>query len=301
MTISEKWVRAELNLLSPLLKNASLEASRAAQHSVGAIMASAQRPRVKFERKEFGGFAGEWAIPRQRRRNGGILYLHGGGYVAGDLEYAKGFGAVLAARHGVAVFCPAYRLAPEHRYPAALEDALEAYRYMLGECGRGGIALCGESAGGGLLFSLAELLRREALEPPRCLIPISPWCDLTLSGSSYIPNRETDPALSFEQLEHFVEMYAGDPRDPFVSPLFADLRGMPDTLMFAGGGEILLDDAVRMHARLEAAGCRSQLIVESGMWHAYILYGVRAAKRAHAQISEFLDTHLDANTGDPNE
>lgn len=291
MTISEKWVRAELSLLRPLLTNASLETSRTAQNRVGALMASTQRPRVRFEPCEFDRFSAEWAIPRRRKREGAILYLHGGGYVAGDLEYAKGFGAVLAAKHHIRVFCPAYRLAPEHPYPAALEDALTAYRYLLGE-ERGGIVLCGESAGGGLMFSLVARLREEGLELPRGLIPISPWCDLTLSGSSYEPNRLSDPALTIEQLKHFREMYGGDPTDPLVSPLFSDLAGMPDTLIFAGAGEILLDDAVRMHLRLGEAGCSSRLTVADGMWHAYILYGVRAARSAHSQISKFLDAHI---------
>ena len=222
-----------------------------------------------------------------------VLYLHGGGYVAGDLEYARGFGSVLAAKNNVRVFCAAYRLAPEHPFPAALEDALAAYQLLLdtGYEGRQ-IMLCGESAGGGLIYSLAVRLKELGMPLPGGLIAISPWSDLTASGKSYQKNREKDPTMQEARLRFYAECYTDEPANPLVSPLFADLNGMPPSLIFVGGDEIMLDDAALLHQKLLDAGCESLLTVTPDMWHGYILYGVSEAKRDLETIRHFLYEHL---------
>ena len=171
------------------------------------------------------------------------------------------------------VFCAAYRLAPEHRYPAAVEDALEAYQYLLkkGYAGHQ-ILLCGESAGGGLIYALCLKLKELGLPLPCGLIGISPWTDLTGSGKSYEENREVDPSMSPELLQFYAKCYTDDPADPLCSPLFGDLTGFPPSLLFVGGDEVMLDDTRMLHQKLVKSGCRSKLIVAPERWHAYVLY-----------------------------
>ena len=189
-------------------------------------------------------------VPKKVSCEGVVMYLHGGGYCTGDLDYACLYGEVLASDTGAVTFCPAYRLAPEEPFPAALDDALEAYEWILNTYPGKPVSLIGESAGGGLCYALAVKLKEKGLPLPAGIVALSPWTDLTLSGDSYAYNREADPSLTAEKLAVFAADYCAgtDPSAPFVSPLFADLRGLPESLIFAGGDEILLDDAVRMQA-----------------------------------------------------
>ena len=151
MGLPARLVRSQLNFFKPFVANCSLEVTRKGQDKLGELMEAIHKKDVIVRDYSFERFEGAWLIPRDERRSGVILYLHGGGYTCGDLDYAKGFGATLADECGIRVFCAAYRLAPESPYPAAVEDALEAYRYLL-EKGYAPeqIVLCGESAGGGL-------------------------------------------------------------------------------------------------------------------------------------------------------
>ncbi len=289
MAFSAKFLRMQLNLLKPIMNGCSLELARTSQDKIGELMANTHRSKVRFLDKTFPHFPAAWVIPKTLKTDGVILYLHGGGYVAGDLEYAKGFGAILSAKNGAKVFCPAYRLGPEHPFPAAVDDALAAYQFLLKEgYAPQKIALCGESAGGGLIFSLTLRLKSLGLPLPAGLIAISPWTDLTQSGDSYTRNRENDPSLTKERLDYYASLYTDTPTDPLASPLFADCGQMPPTLIFAGGDEILLDDAARMHQKLLADGGRSELIITPGMWHVYLLYGVKASADDHRRIGAFL-------------
>ena len=273
MELHAKRVRAQLNLFKPIMTNCSLEASRKGQDKLGELMTALHRSEIMAKEHDFGRFQGAWIMPQDQRRGGVVLYLHGGGYTCGSLEYAKGFSSVLAAECGVRVFCAAYRLAPEHRYPAAVEDALEAYQYLLkkGYAGHQ-ILLCGESAGGGLIYALCLKLKELGLPLPCGLIGISPWTDLTGSGKSYEENREVDPSMSPELLQFYAKCYTDDPADPLCSPLFGDLTGFPPSLLFVGGDEVMLDDTRMLHEKLVKSGCRSKLIVAPERWHAYVLY-----------------------------
>ena len=273
MELHAKRVRAQLNLFKPVMTSCSLEASRKGQDKLGELMTALHRSEIMTKNHDFQHFQGAWIMPQDQRRGGVVLYLHGGGYTCGSLEYAKGFSSVLAAECGVRVFCAAYRLAPEHRYPAAVEDALEAYQYLLkkGYAGHQ-ILLCGESAGGGLIYALCLKLKELGLPLPRGLIGISPWTDLTGSGKSYEENREVDPSMSPELLQFYAKCYTDDPADPLCSPLFGDLTGFPPSLLFVGGDEVMLDDTRMLHQKLVKSGCRSKLIVAPERWHAYVLY-----------------------------
>ena len=294
MELSAKLVRAQLHFFKPFVANCSLETTRKGQDKLGELMSVLHKREVYMKDHDFGAFQGAWVMPKDERRSGVILYLHGGGYTCGSLEYAKGFAATLASQCGVRVFCAAYRLAPENPYPAAVDDALEAYRYLLkkGYAPRQ-ILLCGESAGGGLIYALCLRLRQEGLELPCGLIGISPWVDLTGSGQSYETNRDNDPSLTQELLEFYAKCYTTDPADPLCSPLFGDLAGFPPSLLFAGGDEILLDDARALHEKLVQSGCRSTLHIAPERWHAYVLYCLSEnMEEDMAAIDRFLTKNL---------
>jgi salicylate hydroxylase len=220
-----------------------------------------------------------------------VLYLHGGAYTAGCLAYAKGFGGVLAEETGLSVLCAGYRLAPEHPFPAALEDALaptaDAPAVPAGEDPAGG-----ESAGGGLCYCLCLRLKALGLPQPAGVVAVSPWANLTLAAARS-EEESADPALSREGLAVSAALYAGDNlSDPEVSPVFGDLRGLPPSLIFAGSGEVLLGDAEGMAQRLRAQGCRCALPVEEGMWHAYVLYPLPESKAALRRIAVFAEEIL---------
>ena len=294
MPLSAKATRARLALLKPLLSNCSLETIRKGQNKIGELMEAPYRAQHLVKEHSFAHFKGAWLIPVDERRQGVILYLHGGGYTCGDLEYAKGFGSVLADTTGSKVFCAAYRLAPETPYPGALDDAETAYRYLLGKgYAPEHIALCGESAGGGLCYSLCLRLREQELPLPAGILAISPWTDLTASGSSYEENRLADPSMSIQLLDFFANCYTRDREDPFVSPLFADLTGMPPSLIFVGGDEIMRSDSEQMHERLLEAGCVSRLVVAPQRWHGYVLYGLSEDVGVFKDINMFLDKTVD--------
>ena len=273
MELHARLVRSQLNFFKPFVANCSLEVTRKGQDKLGELMTALHKREVLVKEHDFGRFQGAWIMPRDERRGGVVLYLHGGGYTCGSLEYAKGFAATLASECGVRAFCAAYRLAPENRYPAALEDALEAYRYLLGKgYAAHQILLCGESAGGGLIYALCLKLKELGLPLPCGLIGISPWTDLTGSGKSYEEHREIDPSMTPELLQFYAKCYTDDPTDPFCSPLFGDLTALPPSLLFVGGDEVMLDDTRMLHEKLLESGCRSKMIVAPERWHAYVLY-----------------------------
>ncbi len=294
MELSAKLVRSQLNFFKPFVAGCSLEVTRKGQDKLGELMSALHKREVLIRDHDFERFQGAWVMPKDERRSGVVLYLHGGGYTCGSLDYAKGFAATLASECGVRVFCAAYRLAPENPYPAAVEDALTAFDYLLkkGYAPRQ-ILLCGESAGGGLIYALSLKLKQLGRELPCGLIGISPWVDLTGSGASYETNRDNDPSLTQELLEFYAKCYTQDPTDPLCSPVRGDLTDLPPSLLFAGGDEILLDDARTLHDRLKAAGCRSKLIIAPGRWHAYVLYCLQEnMEQDMEEINRFLTQNL---------
>ena len=289
MALSAKTIRTQLARLQPLVQSRSLDTIRKGQDKIGELMEARYRRQVIAKEHPFDHFRGVWMLPRDERRQGVVLYLHGGGYTCGGLEYAKGFGSMLAVRCGVRVFCAAYRLAPENRYPAALEDALEAYRYLLGKgYPAGEILLCGESAGGGLCYALCMKLKEMGMEQPSGILAISPWTDLTASGSSYGQNRQVDPSITEKQLDFFASSYTDDRANPYVSPIFGDLTGLPPSLIFVGGDEIMLSDSVDMDEKLRSCGCESKLVVAPERWHGYVLYGLKENEEDFDTINRFL-------------
>jgi acetyl esterase/lipase len=291
MKLTTETVKRRLTLMKPLLTRSTLAAARAGQQAIGELMSLGVRGRERFEVIPFRRFPCGLVTPETvSDPEAAVLYLHGGGYVGGGLEYARGFGSILASETGLRVFCPAYRLAPEHPFPAALKDALVTYRYLTNRLGidPSKLILCGESAGGGLIYSLCLMLKRMKKPLPAGLAAISPWTDLTLSGASYEENRDKDPSMTRERLRYFAECYGGNPLDPLVSPLYGDLEGLPPSLIFSGGDEIMLSDAADLHEKLLAAGAGSCHILGTGLWHAYLLYGLEDRKEDMARLRDFI-------------
>ena len=318
MNRKSAFFRSQLNLLKPFATKCSLGVVRRTQDSIGKLMANSYKDKVELCPVNVGELNCAMLTPREELSGGVVLYIHGGGYVAGNLDYACGFGSMLAARCGVRVFVVEYRLAPEYPYPAALDDVMDAYGYLLSsgyEPGR--IALCGESAGGGLCYALCQKLRDKGRTMPAGIIAISPWTDLTLGSDSYEINKKEDPSLTVERLRYFANSYAygaeyeknkpipivnPDTEDdrrvksnPRMSPLFDTQERMPESLIFVGSDEIMYDDSVFMHEKLLLAGCKSELVVAPELWHGYILYDLPEREGDFDKISKFLKRVIPAH------
>jgi monoterpene epsilon-lactone hydrolase len=197
-----------------------------------------------------------------------LLYLHGGGYVVGSARTGVRLASALIARTGGTAYSLDYRCAPEHPYPAAVEDALAAYRELLTTTRPQEILVAGDSAGGGLAVALLIAAREAGLPQPAAAVVFSPWTDLTLSGDSMSSRREADPLFTVGALRWYAEKYApGTAKE--ASPLFADLSGLAPLLIQVGGDELILDDAVRLAARAADAGVEVTLEVAPGLPHVY--------------------------------
>ncbi len=287
-------MKAQISLLNPLLNNMDLETMRRLQDGLAALGARVKAGRVVSCREELDHCEAAWVFPLTGAVHKAILYLHGGAFTAGTLDYAQGFGGMIALETGRAALCVAYRLAPEDPFPAALDDAVAAYRLLLSRFGAEDTALVGESAGGGLCFSLAMRIREEGLPMPAQLAAISPWGDLSIQPGPE-EKAERDPVLSRASIAGSAAMYlAGHPADdPYVSPVYGDFRGLPESLIITGGDEILLPDSERLAEGLRRAGVPCRLHVEEGMWHVYPLYPVPEARDAQAMLRDFLGGKAD--------
>lgn len=201
-----------------------------------------------------------------------ILYLHGGGYIFGSPRTHRALLATLSARTGCPALLPEYRKAPEHAFPAALDDALAVYRQVMHR--PGGVILGGDSAGGGLALALlAEGLRQDLL-PPLGLFAFSPLTDMTYSGASLKENAESDAVLPAERTGDITGMYlqGADPRDPRASPLFAKFAGAPPIWITAANSEILRDDTLRMVVRLREQGVAATQVMEPDLPHVWPIF-----------------------------
>jgi len=260
---------------------------------------------VTYEEAEVGGVAGWWCRPDDAVAGAAILYFHGGAYVVGSAHAYQHFVGQVAARAKVVAFVPEYGLAPEHPFPAAVDEAQACYRGLV-EKGFGKIAVAGDSAGGGLALVLLSLLVAKArdvsaLRPAGAAV-MSPWTDLALSGMSMETRAKADPLLTRESLASTARLYlAGhDPRDPFASPLYGDLAGLPPVRMHVGEDEVLLDDSLRYGERIESQGGTVQVHTWQGMTHVFPsnVALLHAAKEALDDIGNFLRQQF---VGDPDD
>ena len=223
-----------------------------------------------------------------------ILYLHGGGYVSGTLGMYHQLCGTLSEVSGMRVLLPDYRLAPDYPFPAALEDALSAYTWLLANgFSAENILIAGDSAGGGLTLATTLAIRDEGRPLPRGLVCLSPWTDLTFSGASHQTNADKEIVLYPENLRLWAEKYLGfaDPRTPHISPAFADMKNFPPMLIQVGSDEAFLDDARMVAERAQSAGVDVTLTVYEGMWHVWQTVGILPeAKQAFTEIGTFIKT-----------
>jgi acetyl esterase/lipase len=228
---------------------------------------------VRFSSTTMGGIAGEWAEPKHGgAAYGTLLYIHGGGYVAMSPRTHRSVAGHFALR-GFRVFTPDYRLAPEHPFPAALDDVAAVWRNLREEVD-GPIFVAGDSSGGGLAVSLLLSLRDNRQEGPSAACLFSPLTDLACTGETFKTNRDRDPMQSTTCIEMLAASYVGqrDPRFPLLSPLYGDLTGLPPLMIFAGDSEILLDDSKRLAERAQSQGVPADLRVYRDMPHAWPLF-----------------------------
>lgn len=271
-----------------------LEKQRRSQEALGS-MAAAMGGLV-WEPFELAGMDAAWMrLERPHKRRRVILYCHGGGYTSGGLGFSKVLASKLTRATGLDVLAFDYRLAPEHPYPAAVEDAQAAWDHLM-RLGFGArdVVLAGDSAGGNMALVLCLRLRAEGRMLPGALLLMSPWTDMTCSGESLTERANIDPVLTPEYIYAVREAYAGclDPAQPELSPLLADLAGLPPTLIQVGTHEILFSDAERLAERMKAAGTECRLEVWEGMWHDFQMYPSKSAAQAMQNAAHFLIEEL---------
>jgi monoterpene epsilon-lactone hydrolase len=262
-------VRAHLAKLPP--SDSLTTAERRAQYE-RAEKAFPTPPDVKVEHVGAPAAPAEWLRPPAADSGRVVLYLHGGGYVIGSPRSHRHLAAAIAGAARASALLLDYRLAPEHPYPAAVEDATAAYRWLLDRAvAPGRIVIAGDSAGGGLTVATLLALREAGVPLPAAGVCISPWVDLTCGGDSYRTKAAADPIVTRAGVAQMAQAYLGatPPRTPLASPLFADLRGLPPLLIHVGSEEVLLDDARLLAERARAAGVEVTLEVYDRMIHVW--------------------------------
>lgn len=235
---------------------------------------------------------GEWTkVDRAHMKKYVVLYCHGGGYSTGSCVYARTLTGKLASSTSMDVLSFDYRLAPEHPYPAATQDAMRVWDYlMLLGYGARDIILAGDSAGGNLALSLMLRLKAEGRLLPRGVILMSPWTDLTSSGKSHSTRADIDPVLNAAYLQEMVTNYAKGQEltDPYISPLFGDYEGFPPVYIQVGNNEVLLDDSVMLYKKLLKVNVSVKLDVFKGMWHVFQMSPFKTAYEAMDKNAEFI-------------
>jgi monoterpene epsilon-lactone hydrolase len=250
-------------------------------------------PGAQFERVTAGRVPAEWMVPPGASAQRTILYFHGGGYLVGGPEDYRDMVSRIAGAAQARALTIDYRLAPEHPHPAAVEDAVAAYRWLLASgADPARTAVAGDSAGGGLTVATLVSLRDAGERLPAAAVCICPWVDLELTGASMDTNAEADPLVKRDVVNTMATAYlAGqDPRTPLASPLHADLRGLPPLLIQVGETETLLDDARRLAERAQAAGVAVTYEPSPEMPHVWQWFGsfLPEAQRAIERIGEFI-------------
>jgi epsilon-lactone hydrolase len=253
---------------------------------------------VKLEPVDVDGIAGEWSIVAGSDPARVLLFFHGGGYCSGSIVSHRRMVTEAGRAAGLRTLAVEYRLAPEHPFPAAYDDALTAWRWLRKQgIAAAHIAVGGDSAGGGLTAGLLARLRDDKEHPPGCAWLVSPWTDLTMSGPTLASKDAVDPLIHKSYLEELADAYlpAGmDRKDPRVSALYADLRGLPPMLIQVGSAETLLDDSARFAAAAGAADVPVTLEIWPHMIHAWPMWNARleAGRRALESAGAFIRRHL---------
>lgn len=291
--MNEKQNQGMMNLIRKvhgMVERPDIDKHRQSQDRIGALLGTEKG--VQYLPVEVEGMSCEWIrVERAHMKKYVILYCHGGGYSTGSTVYARTLTTKLAESTSMDVFCFNYKLAPEHPYPAAAQDAMKAWNYLmyLGYGARD-VIVAGDSAGGNLALSLVLKLKQEERILPRGMVLLSPWTDLTASGKSHQSRAEVDPVLNREYLQRMTANYAEgqDLKDPFISPLFGDMTGFPPTYIQVGDNEMLLSDSTLLHKKLIKANVSVKIDVYKGMWHVFQMSPLKTAYDAMDKNAEFI-------------
>ncbi|MCI4680353.1 alpha/beta hydrolase [Rhodoblastus acidophilus] len=283
-------------LLSSKPRPVGWAARRERLDEVGSLWAPASD--IAFEPADMNGAPGEWSIAPGSDASRVLLFFHGGGYCSGSIVSHRRMVTEAGRAARARTLAVGYRLAPEYPFPAALEDGLKAWRYLRDQgIDADRIAVGGDSAGGGLTVALINHLRGAGEEPPACAWLVSPWTDLTMSGATLETKDAVDPLIHKDYLRELATAYlAGsvDPKDPRVSPLYADLRGFPPVLIQVGAAETLLDDATRFAAAAGAANVSTTLEIWPHMIHAWPIWNahLQPGRAALINAGGFIARHI---------
>ncbi|MFP6625489.1 MAG: alpha/beta hydrolase [Deltaproteobacteria bacterium] len=286
----------EMLKAQPLLAGASFEEMRRGMEVLTSTLPLPEG--VEVEAVSAGGVACEWVTAPRARSDRTLMYLHGGGYTLGSLDTHRNLAAGLSAAAGLRCLLVDYRLAPENPHPAALEDATAVYRWLLGQGNDpAGLAIGGDSAGGGLTAATLVALRDGGDVLPAAAVLLSPWVDLEGSGDSMVERAAVDPMVNAPVLNRMAEAYLGglDLRTPLASPLYAELGGLPPLLIQVGTEETLYDDSTRFADKARQAGVEVDLEVWPEMIHVFQAFApmVPEAREAVSKIGDFLKQRLD--------
>ena len=252
---------------------------------------------VSVEPVNANGVRAEWTSTPQADRNSALLYLHGGGFVIGSLDSHRHLVSEAGRAANAWALALDYRLAPEHPFPAAVDDSVSGYRFLLSRGYKPGrIAIAGDSAGGGLVVSAMIAIRDAGLPQPACGWCISPWVDLEATGETMSTKASTDPSVQEAGILDMARMYlnGADPRQPLAAPIYADLTGLAPLLVQVGAAETLLDDAIRLAKTAGAADVRVDLQIWPEMVHVWHLFHpeLKAGRRAIEQGGAFVRTNM---------
>lgn len=273
------------------LTEEDLKRQRSAMERAGKLAAPTSD--VTVEEFKVKNIACEWVKPDfAHNPQYVILYAHGGGYTCGGLGYARILAAKLAVATGFSVVSFEYRLAPEHKYPAPLEDGMKIWKYLM-EKGYepNKVLLAGDSAGGNLVLCMTMKLIKEELVSPKGLILFSPWTDMTATSKSYEKYKEKDPILTKEYVEGVRNAFVGedvDFADPKYSPLYGDFTSFPPTFIMVGRNEILLEDSVQLQKKILKAGGKAIIDIEKDGWHVYQQMPLPIATRAMKRVADYV-------------
>ena len=272
-----------------IIENQDVEKQRESQENLGELL---KKRELNYENFEIDGIKAEWvSVNRAHMKKYVILYCHGGGYMTGSYRYARSITNKLASSTSMDVLSFDYRLAPEHPYPAAIEDALKVWDYLMYQgYGARDIIIAGDSAGGNLALTLTLALKEQGRLLPRGLLLFSPWTDMTHSGKSYQTKASVDPILTMEYIEEAIQAYAADEdlEDPMISPVFADFTGFPQTFIQVGTNEILLSDSLKLDKQMLKCRVPVRLEQYKGMWHVFQMAPFKTAYGAMDEAAEFI-------------
>ncbi|MGN1198991.1 MAG: alpha/beta hydrolase [Acetatifactor sp.] len=273
-----------------LVENPDLEKQRQSQDTLGSILSNSKD--ITYRETEISGLYAEWvSVNRAHLKKYVILHCHGGGYSTGSSLYARTLTSKLAAAASMDVLSFDYRLAPEHPFPAATEDVMKVWDYlMLQGYGAKDIIVTGDSAGGNLALALTLRLKGEDRILPRALVLMSPWTDLTCSGESYQDKAELDPVLNKAYIDRMIQSYAANRnlKDPFISPIYGDFKDFPSVYIQVGENEILYSDSLMLYQALKEAGVAVKMDEYPGMWHVFQMSPVKASKEAVNKIADYI-------------